>query len=197
MARRRRIPIYRTKGYITHTGTNVDNTGSSSTVESLEFLETSGGPRSSTGQIKTLTADRNNDNKCNIGDTVKYVNLFLECAGRVDIEADRDRIGWLEYAVVLKREADPEIGNTNIGTQTLGVIANRMYENECIWTGNFPIGIAQPNSISLQIKIPKAHQKIQTGAEWVLFFYFRSSSTTSTSTTAVRVISSFIYKAYT
>ncbi len=192
----RRIPVYRTKGAIQHSGSQIDNTGGSSVPETLEFMAVHSAARTITGAEDTTTNTRSTGETCNIGDTIKYVNLFIEAAGRVDVEVAKDRIGWLEYAVVLKRFADANVPITELGTETLGTVCTRMFEGECIWTGCFPIGELQPNCVSLKIKIPKSKQILKTGYEWSLIMYFRPASSTSTSTTAVRVWSSYMYKGY-
>ncbi len=193
---RRRMAITRSLSSVQHSGSQIDNTGSGSVPETLEFMETQGGARTTSGSEQNITNLRTTGETCNVGDIVKYVNLFIQAGGRDGIETDADRVGWLEYAIVLKRSADASIPITQLGVDTLGTVATRMYVNECIWTGNFPVGVAQPNSVSLQIKIPKTKQKIHLGDVWVLNMFFRSTSSTSTSTAAVRLWSSYMYKSY-
>ncbi len=194
MARRRQA-IYKSQTAITHAGTLVDNIGNSSVPQTMEFADTVAA-RTTTGASQAITSNRGTDELCNTGDTIKYVNLFIQASPRADIELPADKTGWLEYAVVLVKDTETKIPNTSLGTETLGVVATRMFRNECIWTGNFPVGEKQPNSVNLQIKIPRFKQRLRIWDQWILYTSFRSAQSTSTSTIAVRVISSFIYKAY-
>ncbi len=192
---RRRMAISKFRTGIQHSATSVGNTGAN-TVESFSFCETAGGARSLGGATTTITAQRTTGDECNVGDVIKYVNLFLQAAGRTDTDLDKDRVGWMEYAVVMVKESEAPVLITNLGLETLGDVCTKMFRNECIWTGMFPVGKDQPNMISLQIKVPKFKQKLRLGDEWRFIFHFRSFDAGSTSSIAVRFIASTIYKAY-
>ncbi len=192
---RHRAAIGKFKTGIQHSQTSVGNTGAN-TVESFSFLETSGGPRSLGGATTTITASRTTGDIVNVGDIVKYVNLFLQAGGRLDTDLQEDRTGWMEYAIIMVKESEAPVAVTNLGLQTLGDVTTKMFRNECIWTGAFPVGRDQPNSVSLQIKVPKFKQKIRLGDEWRFVFHFRAVDAASTSSIAVRFIASTIYKAY-
>ncbi len=195
VARFRRPRLAQTKTAIQHSRTNVQNTGAG-TVDSSTVLQTSGGARSTGGATTAITDDRTTGERVNVGDIVKYLNIFIQCSPRTDIDLESDRTGWLEYALVMVKQSEGVVPITNLGLQTLGDVTTKMFRNECIWTGNFPVGTNQPNSISLHIKVPKFKQKIRLGDDWRLVTYFRAFSSTSVSTVAVRLIASYIYKAY-
>jgi len=192
---RRRLSIAKFKTAIQHSETSIGNTGAGA-VESFSFLETQVGFRSGTGAEKTYSTERTTGDVVNIGDIIKYVNLFIEIGPRDTIETTSDRTGWCEYAILMNKESDTVVPTTQLGTQTLGNVCTNMYRNECIWTGAFPMGSTQPNSTAIVIKVPKFKQKIRIGDIWRLVLHFRSVSAASTSTTAVRFIMSAMYKAY-
>lgn len=190
------MAIGRFKTAVQHAETSVGNTGAA-TVESFSFLETDVGARTTGGAEQVIQAEASTGDVVTVGTVVKYVNLFIECGPRSTIEADDDRTGWCEYAVLMNKESDNPIPTANLGTKTLGNVCTNMYRNECIWTGAFPMGTLQPNSTQLVIKVPKFKQTICVGDIWRLVLHFRSVSSTSVSTTAVRFIMSAMYKAYT
>ncbi len=192
---RRRLSIAKFKTGIQHAETSVGNTGAGA-VESFSFLETSGGPRATGGAEKTITASRTTGDVVNVGDVVKYVNLFIEAGPRPTIEDPNDRTGWIEYAIVMVKESETAVAVTNLGTLTLANVCTNMFRNECIWTGAFPIGTAQPNSTSIVVKVPRFKQKIRLGDEWRLIMHFRAVDAAAVGTTAVRFIMSAMYKAY-
>ncbi len=191
---RHRAGIARFKTGIQHSDTSVGNTGAAD-VESFTFLETEG-PRTISGLTQNVTQLRTTGDRVNIGDIVKYVNLFIEIGPRDTIDNVGDRTGWCEYAVVMVKESETAVPTTQLGTKTLGDVCTKMFRNECIWTGAFPMGTAQPNSTNLVIKVPKFKQKIRLGDQWRFLLYFRSVDAASVSTTAVRFIMSAMYKAY-
>ncbi len=192
---RRRIRLNQTKTAIQHSDTNVGNTGAGA-VESFSFLETSAGARTLTGVTQATTSARDTSDVVNIGDIVKYVNLFIEIGPRDTIDAVSDRTGWCEYAIIMVKESETAVPTTQLGLKTLGDVCTKMFRNECIWTGAFPMGTTQPNSTSIVLKVPKFKQKIRLGDEWRFLLHFRSVNSASTSQIAVRFIQSVMYKAY-
>ncbi len=99
----------------------------------------------------------------------------------------------MEWAFVLVRENETEVPATRLGIQTLGDICTNMYRGECIYTGAFPVGNAQPVVGEIKLKIPKSKINIKLGDEWRFITFFRANSSTSTSTTVQRVIKSYNY----
>ncbi len=192
---RRRIRISQVRTGIQHSKTSVGNTGAA-TVESFQLLETSGGARSLGGATTNITDTRTTGEVCNVGDVIKYINIFLEAGGRLDTDLQEDRTGWMEYAVIMVKESESPVLVANLAGQTLGDVCTKMYRNECIWTGAFPIGRDQPNNMALAVKVPKFKQKLRLGDEWRLAFHFRAVDAASTSVIAIRFIASTMYKAY-
>lgn len=179
-----------------HAGTLVSNVGAGSTPAEQVILKTEAGPRNVTGANQDVTAERDTGNKCNVGDVVKYVNLFLACGPRSATASVDDRVGWLEWALVCCKETETNVPITTMGVQTLGVVCTNMFRNECIFTGAFPTGNAQANYIPISLKIPKTKSTIRIGDEWRFITSFRAVDSTSTSVNAVRLIKSFMYKGY-
>ncbi len=194
MARRRQA-VTRLKTSITHADTKLINAGAGAIPDTFEVLETEAGLRTTTGGTQTITDSRSTGEVVNVGDIVKYINLFLEVGPRFAAVAT-DRIGWLEWALVMVKESETTVPITDTGTQTLGTICKNMFRNECIYTGHIPVGSEQTNSQSIAIKVPRFKQKITLGDEWRFITYFRSTSSVSTEVAAVRVIKSFMYKGY-
>jgi len=192
---RHRMSIGKYKMGIAHADTFLANIGAGTVPQQLEILETEAGTRSLTGGTQTITDSRSTGEVVNIGDVVKYINLFIQIGPRLT-ESSTDRTGWLEWALIMVKESETDVPITVTGTQTLGVICNHMFRNECIYTGNIPVGAEIPNSANITLKVPKSKQTIRFGDEWRFITSFRSVSSTSTSTTAVRLIKSFMYKAY-
>lgn len=192
--RRRRTPVYRNRGYMKHAETAIGNLGPASNPVGFEFLVTEGGARTTDGTQVTVTDTRDTGETVNIGDIVKYVNLFIQAGPKTD--TNTDNAGWLEYAVVCTREDEPAIPVTNLGTETLGVVANRMFPQSCLYSGFVVIGVAQPNGAAIQIKIPPKLQKIRQGYSWKLWMYYRTTSATAAGTDKIKYIASMIYKAY-
>ncbi len=194
MVRHKRIVRQtRNKSSEHHSGTFVSNVGPGKLVGEFEILETEGGLRTTTGASQTIQDSRSTAEVCNVGDLVKYVNLFIQCTPRVT--ADKN-MGWLEWAFVCVKESEVSIPNTQIGVETLGVIAKRMYRNECIFTGFIPLGTSQANGQSISIKIPKTKSTLRMGDEWRLYTYFRSSNSAAVTDDDVRLIESFFYTCY-
>ncbi len=180
---------------IQHAGTVVDNIGGGSAPQEQIVLKTEAGARNVTGANQDYSAERDTGNKVNAGDIVKYINLFLEVGTR-SIAGDDDNAGWLEWALCCVKESETNVPITTLGVQTLGVVCTNMFRNECIYTGMVPIGITQPNSIPIMIKIPKSKNTIRIGDEWRFITYFRDLKVTSTGLSGIRIIKSFMYKGY-
>ncbi len=179
----------------THSGTILSNTGPGSAPAKLIIMETEAGARTLSGAAQTIQSARSTDEICNAGDLIKYLNIFIQVAPR-DVAPTADRNGWLEWAMVTKREADVDIPSSQTGVSTLATIATRMYRNECVYTGFIPVGAQQANGQSISIKIPKPKQKIKIGDTFVLFTYFRGSSAADVSTDTLRLLTSYMYKCY-
>ncbi len=195
MARRRQT-ISRFKTAVAHADTFLGNTGSGSVPQTFAVLETEAGLRTTTGATQTIQDSASTGEVVRTGDIVKYINLFVQICARNDEAVAHERTGWLEWALVMVKESETTVPSTAIGTQTLGVICNNMFRNECIFTGNIPCFNAGANSLDIKIKVPKFKQKIRIGDEWRFITYWRSSSSTDVSTTAMRLIKSFMYKTY-
>ncbi len=196
MVRHRRTPIFVNKGAITHADTNITNAGSAQLPGKFNILETEGGARPTSGAEKTITDSRTTGEVCNVGDIIKYVNLFIQCGPRSTATDADERTGWLEWAFCCLHESDLAVTASQTGVLTLGNICKNMYLGECILTGIFPVGNAQCNNVAISIKIPKHKQKIDLGTEWRLITYFRSVKTTAIDSDSVRLIKSFMYKGY-
>ncbi len=194
--RRRIRKVTRGKIAIQHAGTVLDNVGSAEAPASMVILKTEAGPRNVTGANQDITEKRDTGNLCNVGDVCKYVNLFIQSAPRTNIDTEKDRIGWLEWAFVCVKESETSVPITTIGAQTLGVICTNMFRNECIYTGAIPIGATQALVAPIQIKIPKSKCIIRIGDEWRFITYFRAVDSASASVGANRLVKSFMYKGY-
>ncbi len=193
----RKRGILRTKSHEKHSDTLVSTIGpGTATVTKLVVRETEQGDRDPTGATDTIQLGRGNNEECNQGDTCKYVNLHMQAGPRVVGEGNAINNGWLEWAFVCKKASDPEPTTTNTGTNTLGDVCTKYFRNECIYTGNFPIGGQQPNSAEVTIKIPKTKATLRTGDEWALYYIIRTVSATETATNSFRVITSFNYINY-
>lgn len=191
---RRRQPIGKFRPSIAHAGTLLDNVGFASVPTEFEVLETEAGLRTVTGASQTITDSRSTAEVVNIGDNVKYINLFIQVASRnITVNANS---GWLEWAFVCVKETETSIPITNLGLDTLGVCANRMFRNECIFTGSIPVATAIPNSVDIKIKIPRFKQKITFGDEWRFYAFYRSNDSADVQTDNIRLVLSFMYKAY-
>ncbi len=194
MARFRRIRRQTMgKQMLKHSGTLLANIGNASVPTKFIICETEGGARTTTGAEQVIQANRTTDEVCQVGDIVKYVNIIIQCGPRT---AAIPESGWLEWAVVAKREADADIPTTQTGNETIGVIAQRMYRNEVIFTGVFPMSNTQPNSQQIMLKIPKSKVRLNLGDTICIFAYFRSVVSTDMQTDSNRLVMSYIYKSY-
>ncbi len=199
MRHRKRMSITKTKTSVKHGSTLLDNTGPG--VGSLFahlVANTKAGNRNSSGAPEVLKTEISTDETCAVGDTIKYVNICIECSPRgADSTNIKDDCGWLEWGLIWQVEEADALAVTNIGTDTLGVLLNRSYRNNCIYTGCFPLGARQAMSQDLKFKIPPRMQKLTLGYRLVFFCYARGSSSTDTRTDSYRLLVSSQFKAYT
>lgn len=192
---RRRIKrITRNKGHSTHSATLISNTGPGSAPAHMRVIETEGGARTQTGVTQNFAASRDTDEKCNIGDVIKFINLFIQCGPRTG--AGSLKTGWLEWAVIIGKEAEVVIPITQLGVQTLGVTAIRMFPQQCLLTGAMPVGEFGPNYQAIQIKLPKKANFLRMGDKLDFVTYFRTVNSVETGVDNVRLIKSFIYQCY-
>ncbi len=196
VARRTRIRLAATKTAIQHAGSKLINSGGGDAPELFPIMDTDVGARTLTGSTQTIQDAASTERVCRIGDIIKYVNLFIQVAPRSTATTPAESQGWLEWAFLMIKESDTAVPVTNMGTQTLGQVCTNMYRNECIYTGNVPVGLNQPNSTSIVIKVPKFKQKIRIGDVWRFVSWFRSWDSTNDDLNNVRVIKSFLYKSY-
>ncbi len=187
----------RFKQQVQHSNTFVKNTGPAAGPEFLRVVDCAAGARTTTGAAKSITQNRGTDELCNIGDQIKYVNVFLQAAIRSTTGTDDDeRVGWLEYGYVIEKEDATSVPLTSIGTTSLQVVLKRMFPSGTIWTGNMPVGKLQPNSVALHLKIPKNKVMLRDGDVHRFYFYFRDVKSTAIETDSCRVIVSSMYKGY-
>ncbi len=197
MARRRRIAMTKGKVAIRHADTNITNVGAATAPATFNVLETQGGARTVTGGTQTITSSRDTGEVCNVGDIVKYVNLFMQCGPRQEgIGITDEKKGWMEWAFVCVKESETTVPITDIGIQTLGCVCNHMFQGETILTGAVPIGLEQPNYVEIKIKIPSTKSRIQLGDEWRFIHSWRPTKSTAAGTSEMRVVKSFMYKSY-
>ncbi len=189
---RKKRSMNRKRG-VKHSGTLIANIGQGSNAISLVVLKTGGGPRSNDGQPQTIQSFSSTDEDCKTGDTCKYVNLNIQAAARPDTGTESNKTGWIEWAFVCVRENETAVPSTRLGVQTLGDICTNMYRGECIFTGQFPVGTAQPAIETIKLKIPKTKTSIKLGDEWRFVTFFRATSSTASGTTEVRIVKSFNY----
>jgi len=172
-----------------HSDTKVHTIGPGTVAVAFQILRDSEvGDRDPAGGNDTITLGRGYGEECNVGDICRYINVHIQGGPRLD---DVTSTGWIEWGVVIKKGLDPEPTNTNLGTQTLGDSLTKYFRNECLFTGNIPIGIRNANSQEIRIKLPKAREQLRAGDQVVLYLYGRTVSATETGTGNFRVITSF------
>lgn len=196
MARRTRIRLSQTKTAIQHSGSFLENLGFASSPDQFEIMVTETGGRTASGVGQTTKESATTDVVCNIGDIIKYVNLFIQICPRPGTGAALNQVGWLEWAFVCVKESEANVPPTQLGVQTLGDVCTKMFRNECIYTGAIPTGSTQANYAEIKIKIPKFKQKIRIGDEWRFISFFRSSLSTDMTDDTNRLVKSFMYKCY-
>lgn len=195
---RRRSSVTRFKNPIKHGSSLIDNTGPG--VGSLFvhiIFDTNVGERLSQGAVQVIKAQAQTDNTCEVGDIVKYVNICVQCGPREDATTEpKSDVGWLEWGVIWQREEDADLGVSNIGVSNLGVLLGRMYRENAIYSGCFPLGGLQAMSTDIKIKVPARMCKIKMGDKLKLFCYVRSTKSTDTRTNSHRLLASSQFKAY-
>ncbi len=196
MPRFRRRTTLKGKVGIKKSGTFVENQGHGSAPDQFEIMITEGGARNIAGATTDIKANANTAELCNVGDTIKYVTLYLQVAGRPSLADPNNIPGWVEWAFVCVKESEANVPITQLGVQTLGDVCMKMFRNECIYTGCLSVGQHNPNNQEIKIKIPKVKQKIRLGDEWRFITFVRSNLSTDTSTDRIRIIKSFSYKCY-
>ncbi len=184
--------LTRGKSGTKHAGTLLANIGPESVPTKLIIIESSAGQRQE--NIFELQDNAFSDETCRSGDLIKFVNIHIQAASRN--EAGADNRGWIEYAVVWKREGEADVTTARLGTLTLGTVATNLYRNDCIWTGFIPIFNAGSHGAELSLKMPKTKQFLKVGEELVMFVSYRAQSATALGFDDNRVILSYNYKAY-
>ncbi len=183
---------------IKHSSTLVDNTGAG--VGSYfvhNILKTEAGARLTTGGVQEIKDTANNEEQCNVGDIIKYINICLECSPRgANPTNDNDNAGWLEWAVCYQEERDIDPTTANIGVLTLGCIASHFYRENCLMTGCFPLGTKQAMSQDIKIKVPAKWTRLRTGYVCNIICYVRTSNSTDVRTDSHRLIASSHFKCY-
>ncbi len=151
--------------------------------------------RSTDGSQESIRDFQNTGILANVGDIFKYVNIRIQ-TGPQDETPEDDTSGWLEWVIVKSKTGFQGIPNTNIGTQTLGDVATKMFRGDALLNGAIPVGGDQPSVGDIQLKVPDNYIKVQMGHQLQLFVYFRSTNNASTSTTLNDCVLSTQYKLY-
>ncbi len=188
-----------TKGLtpVKHSSSLLDNTGAGVGSFFVHLVYGTNEIRLTSGTVQNLKQEVTTENRCEVSDIIKYVNICIECAPRDPAPTNElDNTSWLEWAVVWQRERDITPTVANIGVTTLGVICSHVFRENCFMTGCFPIGTKQAMSQDLKIKIPRRCCKIKLGDRLQLIAYVRTSDSTDTRTTSHRLIVSSHFKAY-
>ncbi len=191
MPRRRFTKQTKGKSAVKHAGTLVLNSGPGSVPGKLVIIESSAGARGEA--VFELQDNAFSDETCRAGDLIKFVNIHIQCGDKAQ---NSNSVGWLEYAVVWKREGESDLTNVQLGTLTLGVVATNRYRNDCIWTGFIPMFEKGAHGAELVLKMPKAKMFLKVGEELVLFTEFRSQNSADVGTANIRQVLSYNYKAY-
>lgn len=184
-----------TKAFEKHSDTKVHVIGPGTVGVPFQIIrDTEQGARSADGNTDTIQLGRGNNEECNQGDIVKFVNIIIQTGARDT--ASQAMIGWTEWAFCLMKESDSDPTKTNLGTNTLGDVCVKYLRNQCLMTGIIPTSLYAASVQNIALKIPKAWQMLKTGDVWKLFLNIRSASSTETSTNNHKVLSSFFYKNY-
>ncbi len=196
MARRFKRIQRRTLGKdpIKKSNTLVDNIGQGSNVSDFTILK-SATDRSTSGTNQTIRDSQDTSQTVNIGDIVKYVNLFIQAANR-DANVESADSGWLEWAVVYQQEGNVATSSASLGTRTLGDVCTKTYRGNCLMSGVIPVGAIQPVTQNIIIKIPKKFVKVQQSSLLQLKVFFRSVNSTDVRTDNIRICNSALYKLY-
>ncbi len=183
---------------IKHGSTLLDNTGPGvGSFFKHVIWDVDVGSRTTLGTAKVIKSEANTGRTCNIGDTIKYVNICMECSPRgADSTNIKDDTGWLEWAIFWQDQTTSTMAVTNIGTDTLGVLSGRTFRQDAIMSGCFPLGSRQAMSSDLHIKIPKRMCRLKVGSTLQIMCYARGSLSTDTRTDSFRLLCSSQFKAY-
>ena len=183
---------------IKHSSTLVDNTGQGvGSFFTHQIFVTGVGIRGLAGQVQNLKENATNESTCEVGDTIKYVNICLEASPRGATPTNpADNCAWLEWAVVFQQERDAEPTVANIGVATLGVICSHAFRENCLMTGCFPVGTQQSMAQDIKIKLPRKCIRLRQGYVLNIFCFIRTSSSTDTRTDSHRLIASSHFKSY-
>jgi len=193
VARRRIVRRTMGKDPIKKARTVISNQGNGSPPDALQVFTVP--ERSADGGSVTIRDSQNTGTIANVGDICKYVHFVIQAANR-DTNVEPGDSGWLEWAITYERESQTVIPSTNIGTITLGTIAQQMFRGDCLMTGQIPIGSIQPITQEIMIKIPKNKVKLQLGSNMQFWTYFRSTDSTDMRTDSIRLVKSLFYKLY-
>jgi len=158
--------------------------------------DTEVGLRDPAGQNDTIQLGRGFAEECNIGDVCKYINIHIQAGPRAATSPNAQMGGWIEWGFVCHKGSDAQPTKANIGTLTLGNILTNYFREECIYTGAVPVGINQPATAEITLKIPKKKQMLRVGDEWTLFYIARTTSSTETESDTFKVFTSCNYINY-
>jgi len=171
--------------------------GNGSNVSEFLLYETRTGDRSLDGSAQSTKLGGSTSQVVEISDIIKYVNIVIQTAITEAGQTNQDDTqGWLEWAVVWRNEVSIPIPSTNLGTETIGVLASRMFRGDCLMTGQFPVSVNLPNVQPITIKLPAKAIKQKIGNELTLYFHFRASNSTDLTTDTVKSITSTHFKTY-
>ncbi len=187
------------KSSIKHTDSAIANIGQgTAAVPTFTIANTDVGIRATTGVTQIIKDEASNAEIVNVGDFIKYVNICIEVGPR-NVTGDvpiPDDNGWLEWAFVCQNEINQVPTTTNLGTKTLMDVCNKVFRENCIYTGCVPVGNIQPVSVDIVIKIPKKFQKFTQGGNYLLFCFFRSVNSADVRTDSHRLVRSTIFKSW-
>ncbi len=182
---------------VKHSTTLVDNTGPGVGSFFGHEIYRTALTRGTSGGVSVLQQNINNEEQCQVGDIIKYINICLECSPRgVQPTNELDNAGWLEWAVIFQEERNVLPTVANIGVLTLGAVCSHIYRENCIMTGCFPLGTKQAMSTDIKLKIPLKWSKIKLGFVCQVVCYVRTSNSADTRTDSHRLIASSHYKSY-
>ncbi len=150
---------------------------------------------SQTSSAEDIFENADTEDKCSPNSIVKYMNFTFECA---IADGELENAGWIEWGLVTieNQNSSPAVpGNSNLGVQTAQQGLIGLFRNRCLMTGSFPVAKAQPIVMPLTFKLPNICMKNAIGKYLVMYWAFRSVSSTDT-TTVCRTVTTHNYKAY-
>ncbi len=184
---------------IKHASALLDNTGSGVGSIFEHVIYRTDLTRDLSGGVQDLKENITTEDRCQVSDIIKYVNICLECGPREPAPTDEnelDNVSWLEWAVYWQRERRVTPAINNLGVATLGVICSHTFRENCLMTGCFPIGTKQAMAQDIKIKIPRRCCKVKLGDSLIIGCYVRTSDSTDMRTDSHRLIASSHFKAY-